>query len=76
MFLFLYTVYFHLWFLCESDLRISCLKAEMEKLTEIRQKNDGIFSDKGFKGTVVNRALPSLHKGSLEITLTVPLMQL
>ena len=28
---------------------------------------------KGFKGTVVNRALPSLHGGSLEITLTVPL---
>ena len=30
-------------------------------------------SDKGFKGTVVNRALLSLHEGSLEITLTVPL---
>ena len=29
--------------------------------------------DKAFKGTVVNRALPSLHGGSLEITLTVPL---
>ena len=28
---------------------------------------------KGFKGTVVNRALPSLHEGSLEIALTVPL---
>ena len=28
---------------------------------------------KGFKGTVVNRALPSLPIGSLEITLTVPL---
>ena len=25
-------------------------------------------------GTVVNRALPSLHRGSLEITLTVPLI--
>ena len=30
-------------------------------------------SDKGFKGTIVNRALPSLHEGSLEIMLTVPL---
>ena len=30
-------------------------------------------SDKAVVGTVVNRALPSLHKGSLEITLTVPL---
>ena len=29
---------------------------------------------KAFKGTVVNRALPSLHEGSLEITRTVPLI--
>ena len=28
---------------------------------------------RAFKGTVVNQALPSLHGGSLEITLTVPL---
>ncbi len=28
---------------------------------------------KGFKGTIVNRALSSLHGGSREITLTVPL---
>ena len=27
---------------------------------------------KGMKGSVVNRTLPSLHGGSLEITLTVP----
>ena len=31
------------------------------------------WSDKGFKSTFVNRVLPSLHGGSLEITLTVPL---
>ena len=31
------------------------------------------WSDKGIKGTVVNRAMPSMHRGSLEITLTVPL---
>ena len=31
------------------------------------------FSDNAFKGTVVSRALPPLHGGSLEITLTVPL---
>ena len=30
-------------------------------------------SDKPFKCTVVNQALPSLYGGSLEITLTVPL---
>ena len=28
---------------------------------------------KGFKGTVVNRTLSSLHRGSLEIKITVPL---
>ena len=28
---------------------------------------------KGLKGTVVNRALPSVHGGSLKITLTVSL---
>ena len=32
------------------------------------------WSDKAFKGNVVNRAAPFLHEGSLEITLTVPLM--
>ena len=31
------------------------------------------WSDMDFKGTVVNRALPFLHEGSLKITLTVPL---
>ena len=31
------------------------------------------WSNKAFEGTVVNRALPSLHGGSLEITLTVTL---
>ena len=32
-----------------------------------------MIMNKAFKGTVVNRALPSLHGGSLKITLTVPL---
>ena len=30
------------------------------------------WAERAFKGTVVNRALASLHGGSLEITLTVP----
>ena len=34
------------------------------------------WSDKAFKGAVVNRTLPFLHGGSLEITLTVPLKQI
>jgi len=33
------------------------------------------LSDKAFKGTYINQALPSLHGGSIEITLTVPLNQ-
>ena len=45
----------------------------MEKLTEINtyrvRKTTVSLSDKGFKGTVVNRALPSLHGGLLEIRL-------
>ena len=34
------------------------------------------WSEKAFKGSVVNRALPSLHGKSLEIMLTVPLMHI
>ena len=44
-----------------------------------RRKNVCIFhifdQIKCFKGTVVNRTLTSLHGGSLEITLTVPLTE-
>ena len=47
----------------------------MEKNSLKKQKKLYLIhslSDKAFKGTVVNRALPSLHGGLLEITLTVP----
>ena len=40
---------------------------------EKRQYPPNFESNKGFLGTFVNQALPSLHVGSLEITLTVPL---
>ena len=33
-----------------------------------------LFIKKGFKGTVVNQALLSLHGGSLEITIPFPLL--
>ena len=45
-----------------SQIEISSLK---------KQKHE--FLIHAFKGTVVNRTLPSLHGGSFEITLTVPL---
>ena len=46
------------------------------KINSLKEKNIDIsfdtWSDKAFKGTVVNRALPSLHGGWLEITALVP----
>ena len=36
-------------------------------------KRSRYLLNKGFRGTVVSRALRALHRGSLEITLTVPL---
>ena len=79
MFLFLYTVYFQLWVICESDLHIS---VAMEKLTEMktfrvrktRVTSTFLFSCYGFMGTVVNQALPSFHEELLEITLSVLLI--
>ena len=43
---------------------------------ETVSENRLFISDKGFHGTVVNRARTSLHRGSLKITLTVPLKHL
>ena len=43
----------------------------MEKFTEINTFLH-LRSDVGFKGTVVNRALLSLHGFSLKITITAP----
>ena len=68
-------------FLCESDFALLHIGSNGETYRNkhlLNQKN-GIVSfphfwaGKGFKGSVVNRALSSLHGGSLEITLTVPL---
>ena len=53
----------------------------MEKITEINTYwvrktmiSSTFLIRLGFKGTVVNRALPFLHGRSLKITLTVPLI--
>ena len=46
------------------------------KLSSLNKQNNWYliysYTDKAFKGTVVNHTLPSLVGGSLEITLTVP----
>ena len=42
------------------------------KMQQNNSQNSTFLSDKGLKDTVVNQALPSLHEGPLEITLTVP----
>ena len=62
-----------LWFLCKSDLRISCLYETTQKLSEInRDKNQGNSHKlEHIKGSFVNRAVPSLHGGiNLRINLT------
>jgi len=49
-----------------------------EKSQFLKQKHGVLihsWSDKALKSTLVNRALPSLHGGSLEITLAVPSRQ-
>jgi len=57
--------------LCVRVFRNMCVKLSYSACIQLkfwtRQKH------KGFKGTVVNQALYSLHEGSIEITLTVPL---
>ena len=60
-----------MWFLYKNDLCISTAgkhELELSEINKSRKKN----TDNGFKGTVVNRALPSFQKRLLEITLTVP----
>ena len=64
------TYYFQSWFLNKSYLRISAVgKQELSQLTlfSIFSTNPHYWSEKDLKGTVVNRSLPSLHGGSLEI---------
>ena len=75
MFIILKTNYFQFWVSCAFLVQKN--KKELSELNTFKQIKPAKFrykSDKVFKVTVVNRALPSLHGGSLEITLTVPLI--
>ena len=64
--------------LYKSILRTSLLQESIEKLSKLiflsklTQFLPNFGSEKGFKGIVVNWALPSLHGGSLKIMLLVP----
>ena len=69
MILILKTDYFQLWFLYISGFNLRVTTAGKHILTK---KTYNIFPIIDAKGAVVNRTLPSLHEGSLEITLTVP----
>ena len=77
MFVILKTNYFLRWFLCKNDLRISTVGKNIGiiiiKYLE-NSKETNVFRVIDLKGTVVNRTLPSLHVGSLEITRILPLM--
>ena len=64
-----------------KNLAIVSNKQEMRKslnTSDDKQKNKQnlYLIEHCFKGTVVNWAFPSLHRGLLEIKLTVPLNQL
>jgi len=75
--MFFQTVYFHLWFLCKSDLRIFRLWEMIEKLSAQHfssQKNDVSSTFLGFKGTVVNQAYCHFCvKSYLKLHLYVPI---
>ena len=64
-----------MWFLYISDLQISTAENHIgitrNKHLDLKKRQyiQHYWTNKGFKGTVVNLALPSLHGGSLEITL-------
>ena len=57
------SIYFHLRFLWESDLRISCLQETTENRTG---KNTCLIILRFPAGTVVNRTLPSLQRVKLK----------
>ena len=70
-------------FIYTSEVHFCCRKTYMNYQSttvstinprEKRQYSSHYWSDKGFKGTLVNRTLPSMYWWSLVITLTATLM--
>ena len=73
MFIILKTDYFQLWFLSKNFCRKTPHQHEIITFEPRKEENiHHIFYQirAGFKLNIVNRTLPSLHRGSLEITLT------
>ena len=74
-FIILKTDYCYLWFFYKSDLHISTVGKNIEfiRMNTFKsgkpQYSPDYLWDKGFKGTVVNLALPSLYTWSLELRL-------
>lgn len=58
-------------FSLESDLRMKTYQKYLNSTPRKQQYLPHHLPDKGFKATVVDRALTSLHWGTLEMTLTV-----
>ena len=65
---------------CSWNAQSTFVKKPLLKMTRFRNYELGYrihtWSDKAFKGTVLNRASPLLYSGSIEIPLTVPLKEI
>ena len=65
---------------CSRNAQSTFVKKPQLKMTRFRNYELGYhihtWSDKAFKGTVLNRASPLLYSGSIEISLTVPLKEI
>jgi len=51
-------------------------QSNVMKVSSESNKQTWTWSNNAFEGTVVNRAMPSFHEGSLEIKFTIPLRTL
>ena len=69
MFVVLKTDYFH----CGFSAKVTCVYYLQKRKGIIKKLLHLLRSDKGFKGTVVSRALSSLHRGSMGIVVNTTL---
>ena len=71
-------VYFCDFLNCFWNAQVTVAQKSQMKINSLKKLEHGCliytWSDKAFKNSIVNRTLLSLQEGSLEITLTVPLI--